>query len=171
MSRVPDEVVCGRLLAEAGVGEGVLVHVRAVHQRAVAIAERLVERGHPVRPDVVAAGALLHDVGRAFSGGPAHGAVGADWLRARACSEAVCRCVERHILAGLGPEEAAAAGLADRDLIPRSLEERVVAHADNLTGEDGPRDIDLLLEGLPAGLARRVVELHRELTELAGETL
>jgi len=144
-----------------------------VRRRAEAIARSIAGQGHVVRLDVVVAGALLHDVGRAFTGGPGHGAAGADWLRERGCSEAVCRCVERHILAGLGPEEADDAGLGARDLIPCSLEEKIVAHADNLTGDDGPRDLDVLLDKLPAdsALARRVAELHRELTQLAGGPL
>lgn len=173
MSEALDERTCEVLLDEAGVDEGVLIHVRAVRRRAKSIARQITRRGHPVLLDVVVAGALLHDVGRGISGGPAHGAVGADWLRARGCPEAVCLCVERHILAGLGPEEARDAGLGGRDLIPRSLEEKIVAHADNLTGDDGPRDIEVLLDGLPTGAAvtRRVEDLHRELARLAGGTL
>ena len=173
MSAIPDEGACEALLAEAGADEGVFAHVRAVRRRAEAIARTIAGQGHTVRLDVVVAGALLHDVGRAFTGGATHGAVGADWLRERGCPEAVALCVERHILAGLGTDECAAAGLDRQDLIPRSLEEKIVAHADNLTGDDGPRDIEMLLDNLPAdsAITRRVEELHRELTRLAGGSL
>ncbi|HII75596.1 MAG TPA: phosphohydrolase, partial [Methanolinea sp.] len=45
--------------------------------------------------------------------------------------EEVARVVERHIGAGLTADECTLLGLLPIDCMPRTLEERVVAHADN----------------------------------------
>jgi uncharacterized protein (TIGR00295 family) len=95
--------------------------------------------GLDVDRDVAIAGALLHDVGRSVTQDIRHASVGADLLRADgpgAWPTALVLAVERHTGAGIDAGEAAALGLPVRDYTPRSLEERIVAHADNLYSAD-----------------------------------
>ena len=44
----------------------------------------------------------------------------------------ISEIIKRHIGAGISKEEARALGLPEDDYFPRSLEEKIVAHADNL---------------------------------------
>ncbi len=138
----------------------VLDHALAVEGLAVAMAMRAKEMGLSVDVELVSLGALLHDIGRSVTQDLHHAHVGADLLRQPPpWPEPVCRIAETHTGAGLTPEDAKSAGLPPRDYMPTSLEERIVAHADNL--HSGPRRL-LLAEvlskyqakGLPEAAAR-----------------
>lgn len=75
---VPDPVECEAMLAAAMTPEPVRRHARAVAGLAVTIARRLQAAGQPVDLDLVAAGALLHDIAK---GHPRHADLGAELLR------------------------------------------------------------------------------------------
>jgi uncharacterized protein len=60
-----------------------------------------------------------------------HAEVGADLCRSFGLDEAIAAIVERHI-GGLTADECSLLGLTPRDRMPRTLEEKIVAHADNL---------------------------------------
>ncbi len=77
-------------------------------------------------------GAILHDIGRARTHGLDHGQVGAKMCREMGIPEDIARIVECHIGAGLTAEECREEGLQEIDCIPSTLEEKIVAHADNL---------------------------------------
>jgi len=118
------------LLVEAGCSEKVILHCRAVAERALLIARRL---DAPVDEDLIRTGALLHDIGRSRDGGIMHVAHGVAIAREKNLSPDVIRIIETHVGAGLPPEEARALGLPPGDYMPRTPEEKIVAHADNLT--------------------------------------
>ena len=66
--------------------------------------------------DLISRGALLHDIGRSRTHGIEHAYLGADILRRRGLDEPIVRIVERHIGAGIDPEEAAELGLPPRPI-------------------------------------------------------
>ncbi len=158
---IPDEEECMALLKRAGCEENVIRHVKAVAALAVKMAERC---GADV--ELVRAGALLHDIGRGKTHGIEHAVVGAQMLREWGYPEELARIVERHIGAGITAEEAKALGLPERDYIPETLEEKIVAEADNYAGEgeDGIRALsERLRKRRNPDAAERVISLHEEM--------
>jgi uncharacterized protein len=114
-------------LSDAGCDPGVIAHCRTVHAVAAGY-----NRSPVVDRDLLTAGAMLHDLGRSRTHSLHHAEIGADLARRSGCPDEVVRIVQRHIGAGLTPEECALLGLIPRDSVPEKLEERIVAHADNL---------------------------------------
>jgi len=116
------------LLREAGCGEKVIMHCRAVRDVALEYAER----NALVSARLVTEGAMLHDIGRGTSHTILHAQQGADHLREIGVSEEVARIVECHTGAGLTADECTMLGLSPRDCLPQTTEEKIVCHADNL---------------------------------------
>jgi uncharacterized protein len=146
------------LLLAAGCSSRVIRHSEAVLRVAGEYADRIDEADR----DLVMAGALLHDIGRSRTHSIWHAQDGAGLCRQMGIPEPVALIVERHIGAGLGADECTLLRLIPRDCIPISLEERIVANADNLVRESSRITIDerLLLSGhLPAGIRRRIYHL------------
>lgn len=162
----PDQALA--LLDEAGCSEDVQRHAAAVLDLAMAMARRT-----EVDDDVVAAGALLHDVGRGFDHGTDHVPRGVSFLEENDVDERVVACVARHMGAGLQDEEAAELGWPEGTWSPQRMEEKIVAHADNLTAGTDYRDLDAVVADLEAkGLADvvpRMERLHGEIADVLGE--
>ena len=81
---IPDRVTARRLLDDAGLPDGIVVHSEGVARVCVAIAGLVAEAQIPVDGALVEAAALLHDIDKAeirLSGGE-HGIVGARRLEA-----------------------------------------------------------------------------------------
>lgn len=95
---------------------------------------------------LVKAGAIFHDVGRSKTSGIKHAIEGAKILRANHFPEEIVNIVERHIGAGLTCEEAVSLGLPPKDYMPITLEEKLVAHADNLVHGTKKVDLDFVIE-------------------------
>ncbi len=119
-------------LAKVGCDPEVIAHCRIVCDLAVGIASDIARVGEEVDISLVAAGAILHDIGRSRTHGMAHADEGGNICRELGLDERICQIVERHIGAGLFAEERAQYGLVPVDRIPRTLEEKIVAHADNM---------------------------------------
>jgi uncharacterized protein len=119
---------CEALLRDAGCSEKVIAHCRSVRDCALEYA------GHNPDADyaLVGAGSLLHDIGRSRTHTIRHAQEGADILRSLGLPEPVARIVECHTGAGLTADECTLLGLAPRDCMPRTTEEKIVTHADNL---------------------------------------
>ena len=115
-------------LKDAGCSERVIEHCLAVRNLSVKYAREIPDADL----NLVEAGAVLHDIGRSVTHGIAHAQIGADICRKLGFSEDVCLIVERHIGAGLPAAECAELGLDAHDCIPLTLEEKIVAHCDNL---------------------------------------
>ena len=58
----------------------------------------------------------------------------------------VLKIIERHIGAGITEEEAVKLGLPKKSYLPETLEEKIVAHADNLVSGSKEVDIDFVIE-------------------------
>lgn len=159
-----------RRLQAAQPPDWVLRHCRCVEGLALAMCDHAERAGLTVDRDVVQQGALLHDIGRSVTQDVRHASVGAALLRADHWPEAVVLAVERHTGAGIGPEEAKALGLPAKDYTPRTIEEKIVAHADNLYSGDKRLTLEALrakyeAKALPAAWAR-IADLHAELQGL-----
>ncbi len=156
---------CNRLLRTAGCDEGVIRHCNAVAGLALELARR-----HPdsVNERLVFTGALLHDLGRARSHGIDHGVVGGAMARALGLDEEIARIIERHVGAGLTATEAELVGLPARDFLPETMEEKIVAHADNLIAGVRRTSIEEAIADFKAELGeahpsiKRMLALHKE---------
>lgn len=125
-----DEAI--KLLEEAGCAPNVIEHCKEVASLAVEIAERIKTAEHAVNLELVEAGALLHDLGRCRTHGISHAVEGFMLAKEMGLKPELSEIIKRHIGAGISREEAKALGLPDEDYFPRSLEEKIVSHADNL---------------------------------------
>ncbi|MFH0966353.1 MAG: HDIG domain-containing metalloprotein [Methanobacteriota archaeon] len=164
-----------RYLQEAGCDPGVIAHCMVVRDVAMLITDRIVQTGMAlVNPDLVAAGAILHDIGRSQTHGMDHADAGGRICRDLGMLPEICRIIERHIGAGLSGIERESFGLPGDDRFPESLEEKIVAHADNLV--KGTRiitraDLDLATRKFPDVVRDRFSSLANELETLAGSDL
>jgi len=125
---------CIEILRGVGCDEAVINHCVVVAEFALKIAQWHHDR---VDDKLVFRGALLHDLGRARSHGIDHGFLGGELARGLGLDEKVVRIIQRHVGAGITAREAKELGLPPVDLMPETIEEKIVAHADNLI--DGSR--------------------------------
>jgi uncharacterized protein (TIGR00295 family) len=151
----------------------VVAHCRCVEALAAAMCDCAEDQGLDVDRAHLLQGALLHDLGRSVTQDVRHATVGAELLRQDgpgAWDESVVLMVERHTGAGIDAGEAKALGLPVRDYTPRTLEEKIVAHADNLYSADrrlslGELEAKYRAKKLPQAW-KRILALHDELEDL-----
>lgn len=156
-----------------------LSHSRAVADMALDIARR---KHLPLEPEDIENAAMLHDIGIIATDAPgidchgkapylAHGAIGADMLRAAGAPERYALVAERHTGAGLTAAEIAEASLPlpeGREYMPHSLLERLVCYADCFfsKGGDGRRKpherVEASMASFGPDVLRRFRELHCE---------
>ena len=118
-----------RVLHEVGCSKEVVEHCKTVAREALRIAKRILERGNAIDLKKVEIGALLHDVGRSKTHDIAHGLIGGEILRKLGFEE-FAGFAESHIGAGIPRDEAVELGLPEKDFVPKTLEQKVVAYAD-----------------------------------------
>jgi len=168
--QLPSPQECIKLLDERGCSPEVVSHCKAVRDVAVKIAECT-----GADKELVEVGALLHDIGRSRTHGITHGLEGARIAREMGLPESVVRIIERHLGAGISKEEAKKLGLPPKDYTPKTLEEKVVAHADNLIERDRVQNIQLEIDRQMRNknfeYAKKLRELHDELSALCGRDL
>ncbi|MBZ3935638.1 HDIG domain-containing metalloprotein [Methanimicrococcus blatticola] len=121
-----------QILKDEGCEEKVIQHCITVADTALEIARRNIERGHQVDMELVEIGGLLHDLGRAKTHGMDHAIIGVELAKKHGIEKPVLEIIKKHIGAGVTREEAAYFGLPDDDYFPRTWEEKIVAHADNM---------------------------------------
>jgi uncharacterized protein len=126
------------MLRDAGCDPSVIAHCHAVTDYALDLAgtSPLINR------ELLEEGAMLHDIGRGTSHSIVHAQAGADLCRTLGLSEEVARIIECHTGAGISADECTLLGLLPRDCIPHTIEERIVAHVDNLMKGTKPVVID-----------------------------
>jgi uncharacterized protein len=124
------------LLVKAGLSEADIRHSILVAQKAVDIAERT---GVKLDMDLVARGALFHDLGKALTHSYEHGELGAEIGKSFGLPKSITDIARKHFHGGLTPEEARALDLPPVDYTPKLLEERIILYADRL--------VDILTEG------------------------
>ena len=161
------------MLREVGCSPEVIRHSLTVERKALDIANRVSENGHAVDLKLVGLGAILHDVGRAETHGIEHGIRGAEILRRRSLVK-FAGFAENHIGAGIPASEAMELGLPERDFVPRTLEEKIVAYADKLVVGARSVSFEEAREQLKAQLGadhpalKRLDAMHEDIQKLQG---
>ena len=131
-----------KLLEKENTPENVIQHCKAVCKKAMKIASNF----DNADKDLIRKGALLHDIGRSRTHGITHAIVGVERASKYGCTADVLNIIERHIGAGITAEEAVKLGLPEKSYIPQTLEEKIVAHADNLVSGSKEVDIDFVIK-------------------------
>lgn len=125
-------------LISSGCSSDVIEHCKTVAEYARKIAINIrksaQKRGRTINIDidVVFLGGLLHDIGRSKTHGIDHAVAGAVIAIENDFGDKIVNIIERHIGAGITMEEAVVLGLPEKDYLPVTIEEKIVAHADNL---------------------------------------
>ena len=153
------------MLERENTPENVIQHCVAVCKKAMKIAANFDDADKAL----IQKGALLHDIGRSRTHGITHAVVGVEIAREYGYPTEVLNIIERHIGAGITAEEAAKLGLPEKSYVPQTLEEKIVAHADNLISGTKEVDIDFVIDKWKRTIEdsddniERLIELHREL--------
>lgn len=133
----------------------VVEHSMAVSDYALEIAEKVLDSGLKVDVDSVEIGALLHDIGRCRSHGIDHGIMGAKILENIPDLREYSRYCLTHIGAGISRKEALELGLPPGDYSPSTIEEKIVAHADNITKGCKKVDVSVTVEKMKKALGEK----------------
>ncbi len=126
-----------KLLKKENTPDNVIEHCKAVCVKSMQIATNF----NDCDKDLIQKGALLHDIGRSKTHGITHAVVGVEIAKSYGYPQEVLNIIERHIGAGITESEAEKLGLPKKSYVPETIEEKIVAHADNLTS--GSREVDL----------------------------
>ncbi len=150
----------------------VIQHIMAVEKVARKMGELAIKREHDVDMDILVAGAVLHDIGRAKTHSPAHAIEGAGIVEKEGVHRRVVDIVRCHLGAGVDEEDARALGFPPGRYMPVSIEEKIVAHADNLIDDTRCASLKWAVNRFKeAGLGKaadRIIALHRELEDVIG---
>lgn len=154
-----------KILKQEETPENVIEHSKAVYKKVMVIAANFKNADK----DLIKKGALLHDIGRSKTHGISHAVEGAKIVKQYGYPEEVQNIVERHIGAGITEEESVKLGLPKKSYIPQTIEEKIVAHADNLLS--GTKDVDIDFDiakwkrkiDKPEENIKRLIELDNEL--------
>jgi len=167
MNSIPTPKECIFFLKKSGCSEEVIRHSIAVRDVAIKIAKK----AH-ADVNLVEVGALLHDIGRSKTHDIRHAVEGVKIAKELGLPDDIINIIKRHIGAGLESEEAKQLGLPAKDYIPETLEEKIVCHADSLIDNNKKQKIEKTIErALLDGhteYARRLVSLHKELSDICG---
>lgn len=170
-STIPSDSRCIEYLEEAGCKRRVIIHCCTVN----AVAQEIVSRIPGANVELVTAGALLHDIGRSVDHSIMHAYIGSQIAEAYGLPKELVDIIRKHTGAGLDAEDVEEMGLPPADYMPRTIEEKIVAHADNMVSDN--RVVEhtysvnkLRSKGAFRG-ADRIEALHRELSGLYGGDL
>jgi uncharacterized protein len=131
------------ILRKAGMNETDLAHSLKVAEKSLEIARRIASHGKAqVDMELVARGALFHDLGKVKTHALEHGKIGAEMGAALGLPTAITAIMEKHIRGGLSEAEAIELGLPVKDYTLHTLEERIVIYADRL--------VDIISDGIVA---------------------
>ncbi|WP_421078374.1 TIGR00295 family protein [Methanothermococcus sp. Ax23] len=152
--------------------KNVVMHCLAVSVYTYELGLKIKNKGHNINLELAVIGALLHDIGRCKTHGIEHGIEGGKILRKYNFNEELALIAERHIGAGIPKNEAVELGLPPRDYIPLTLEEKLVAHCDNLISGTKRVDIDFVVNkfkkrmNLSHPSITRILNLNYEINKL-----
>ncbi|MGC8662795.1 MAG: HDIG domain-containing metalloprotein [Thermoplasmata archaeon] len=140
----------------------------------IAVANLSLEIGKRCGADLplLECGALFHDIGRIKENGISHGIIGSEMVLELGYPIELANIIKRHVGGGIDPEEAKNLGLKETDLLPETLEEKIVCHTDNLIKKDKKITLEQILEDYRKMNLHKQVErirsLHRYLSDLIG---
>ena len=153
-----------KVLKDLSCSPHIIEHSKAVSKKALNLSQRF-----EIDLKLVEVGSILHDVGRLKTNGISHGIVGANILKKLGFSQEIVNITERHIGAGIPREEAVLLGLPFRDFLPLTIEEKIVAHADNLIHGTKEVELDFVIDKWKTNLGNhnpsleRLKKLHQEI--------
>ena len=153
------------LLKKEKTPENVISHCEAVYKKAMKIASNFEDAD----TDLIRKGALLHDIGRSKTHDINHAIVGVEIAKKYGYDQDVLNIIERHIGAGITEEESKKLGLPEKSYVPQTLEEKIVAHADNLVSGSEEVDVEYVIKKWkrridePDDNIERLIELDNEL--------
>lgn len=130
-----------KLLKKENTPENVINHSKAVYKKAIKIASNF----DNINNDLIRKGSLLHDIGRSKTHDITHAIKGVEIAKKYGYDRDVLNIIERHIGAGITKDEAVKLGLPEKSYIPITLEEKIVAHADNLVSGSEEVNIDFVI--------------------------
>lgn len=160
-SKVPSLAECYSFLKEKGADPDLIEHTMGVLDRTLELQRKY---GGDMR--LLAAGAMLHDVGRTITHDERHGIEGGRLVREKGWHEELARIVERHIGGGVTKEEAEEQGLPSKSYLPETLEEKIICHADNTVG--GKKRFEGLLKRTEEAGFKNSADRMRRLVEEFG---
>ncbi len=160
-------------------------HSRQVADLAVALSQRLIDKGVPIDIEFVEEAAMLHDIGMCRTDAPGiychgtepyilHGILGRKMLDAMGLFRHG-RVSERHTGTGLTAAEIVAEALPivpPRDLLPESIEEKVICYADKFFSKSRPDEPAKTIERARKSLAKfggATLQRFDELIDLFGD--
>lgn len=161
---------CLKALNDSKCPLNVIEHSKAVSKKAVDIGINFSDLNKTkVDMEQVEFGAIIHDIGRSKTHTIKHAIVGAEILKNLNFPDNYVNITLKHIGAGIPFEEAKDLGLPPKDYMPTTIEEKIVAHADNLVNGTTEVDINFVVtkwEGIfgknhPA--ISRIKKLHNDL--------
>ncbi|MFZ2070735.1 MAG: HDIG domain-containing metalloprotein [Halobacteriota archaeon] len=154
---------CIKILRAVGCKKAVVMHCMVVAELALelAINHNRTEGSNRVDEELVFRGALLHDLGRARTNTVSHGFIGGEMARGLGLPENVVGIIQRHVGAGITAAEAKTLGLPAMDFIPETMEEKIVADADNLIDGVRRRSIEEAIADLKVKLGATHPSLNR----------
>jgi tRNA (cytidine56-2'-O)-methyltransferase len=161
---------CIKVLKEQGADEKLIDH-------SIAVADLALKIGVLCNADLplLECGAILHDIGRTRDNSVSHGITGALILRSLGYPEDIVNIVKRHVGGGIESEEAIKLGLPETDLIPETIEEKIVCQADNLISGTKKIKLENILDYYrKKGLIRsveRIRSINRYPSDLIGKDL
>ncbi len=117
------------ILRKAGVAREDIEHCIKVAEKSIEIAERT---GSNLDMELIARGALFHDLGKAKTHEIEHGRIGAEIGMKLGLQKEITDIMEKHIRGGLTEDEAKELGLPLKDYSLKTLEEKIVIYADRL---------------------------------------
>lgn len=154
----------------------VVRHSRAVSKVALKIGKNIQDRGHDVDLQFIRTASLLHDIGRCKTHSIRHGIEGSKILRKLDFPDRFLSVCENHLGGGISKEQAKKLDLPPKDYLPQTLEEKIIAHADNLIEGDRVVPIEKTIRSLREELGEdhpaisRVESLKEEIDGLISKS-
>jgi len=168
---IPDKNAAIELLKLAGCSEKVINHCKVVSDCAREMAEKIYHNGYTIDIELVQIGALLHDIGRSRTHDIRHGVEGVILAKDFGLDDKIAGIIRTHIGAGITPEDTVSLGLPPDRYIPLTLEEKIVAHADNLVEDETTVSIFEKVEilrkkGREEHIIEKIIHLNNEIENM-----
>ncbi|BAP60156.1 HDIG domain-containing metalloprotein [Methanococcus maripaludis] len=152
--------------------KNVVLHSIAVADYVYEFGIKLLNKKYDFDLDTAVLGAILHDIGRSKSHNIDHGIIGSEILLKNNFNEKYAKIAERHIGAGISIKETEDLNLPKKDYIPKTLEEKVIANADNLVSGHIRVDIGFVIDKFKKRtnneVSNKVYALYLEINKLIG---
>jgi putative nucleotidyltransferase with HDIG domain len=149
---IPTHEQCLEILKENNVPNNIIKHLKAVCDFSLKVCDLLEKRGIGINRELVAAGALLHDIKKVDS--EDHIVEGYEYVKALGFPE-VASIIKKHGLSHLD----------NPDFIPKTWEEKIVFYADKRVKNDKVVSVDKRFEYIKQRYKREDVEKEIEFTK------